>query len=364
MAYRAGYWVDLSGVKLDESSTSLWIQAMPLGTYEHPEHGEIVIDPERVQRFAANVKSNVRGTDLDIDYDHKERSGEAAGWVRDAEARTDGLWLLVEWTKKAFDLIRDKAYRYFSPEFADEWTHPKTQTKHSDVLFGGGLTNRPFLKDILPINMSELTKRGKGMDPKELRKLLNLPEDAPDDRVKETITRLSADSEKKVVNAGEGQTEEVVRLAESNPAVKALLDRVKTQETKLAEVSAALRLSEVQTTVKHLTEDSKYIYPAPVVTTLSEVLLDVPRAVASKIEGMFTKLSEAGLKPRGEIGSTRTTNEDGAENTATKRFSDRVTKYMAEHTGVNYADATEAVFAADPLLFAEYREESLAFHEK
>ena len=157
---KAGYWVDLSTHQFDESNGLHWIQAMPLGEYEHPLHGKIEITPERIQRFAANVKAQVRGTDLDIDYDHKAKTDEAAGWVKDAEARPDGLWLAVEWTKDALTKIKNKAYRYFSPEFVDSWTHPKTKQKYNDVLFGGGLTNRPFLKDILPINMSDVILTG------------------------------------------------------------------------------------------------------------------------------------------------------------------------------------------------------------
>jgi hypothetical protein len=95
----AGYLVDLRGLSFDDATdTSTWIQAMTVGEYEHPVHGNIKITPERIQRFAANVNNRVRETDLDIDYDHKAYGGEAAGWVRQAEAREDGLWVLVEWT--------------------------------------------------------------------------------------------------------------------------------------------------------------------------------------------------------------------------------------------------------------------------
>ena len=32
----------------------------------------------------------------------------------------------MEWTAKAWEAIKSKAYRYFSPEFDDEWSDPKT----------------------------------------------------------------------------------------------------------------------------------------------------------------------------------------------------------------------------------------------
>lgn len=197
MTVKVGYLVDLATVKFDEGSTQTWIQGAPLGKYDHPIYGEIEFTPERVQQFAANVKANVRGQDLNIDYDHKE--GEAAGWVKDAEARDNGLWLLVEWTKTAAQKIKEKAYRYFSPEFVDEWTHPSTKQAYKDVLFGGGITNRPFLKGILPINMSEVfahaadqNNDGGVMDEKlrkQIAKRLGLPEDAAEDQVLEALNK-------------------------------------------------------------------------------------------------------------------------------------------------------------------------------
>src|SRR3954470_7549337 len=206
---------------------------MPLGKYKHPFFGEININEERVKRFADNVNNRVRGTDLDIDYDHKMTSGEAAGWVTAADARADGLYLLVDWTPKARQSIREKAYRYFSPEFTDEWEHPKTGAKHKDVLFGGGITNRPFLKDIAPVNASELvlgdqatTTGGTGMDPKELRKLLGLSEDATDDQVTAKLSELMTPKppENDPPKLDESKKDDLTKLAESNPVIKQLLE--------------------------------------------------------------------------------------------------------------------------------------------
>ena len=144
MTKKISYLIELNSLNFStdtsnsDAAASSWIQAMPLGKYSHPVYGEINITPEKVARFADNVNRKVRGTDLDIDYDHKEYNGEAAGWVKQAEPRTDGLWILVEWTAKAWEAIKSKAYRYFSPEFDDEWSNPKTGEKYTDVLFGGG----------------------------------------------------------------------------------------------------------------------------------------------------------------------------------------------------------------------------------
>ena len=152
------YVTDLTrGKSLSDGVNEQWVHALPLGEYEHPLHGKLTFTPERIKRFVQSVKDRVRGIDPDIDYDHKldaSKGNKAAGWVKDAEERENGLWLLVEWTKQAAEEIRDKAYRYFSTEYADTWKDA-TGKEHADVVLGGGLTNRPFMKNLDPINLSE-----------------------------------------------------------------------------------------------------------------------------------------------------------------------------------------------------------------
>jgi len=242
---------------------------MPLGEYNHPVHGKIKITPERVARFAENVTNRVRGTDLDIDYDHKALTTEAAGWVKEAKAESDGLHLLVEWTDDGAKKVKNRSYRYFSPEFADEWSHPKSGQKFTDVLFGGGITNRPFLKDILPINMSDLVLEdhstqsgGKYMDPKELRTKLGLPEDATDEQVDTALTsRVEPDKDKDtgtgtapVLEPVAANEAALIKLAESSPAVKALIESAAEQKKQLAEMQVIVRLAEAERTVKQLTD--------------------------------------------------------------------------------------------------------------
>ena len=150
------YFIDLHGVELDESNLT-WLHAMPLGTKLHPEYGKLQFTSDRLERYAANVKNRVRKIDLDIDYSHKgdpAKGHKAAGWVKDAEVRGDGLWIGVQFTDAAKAEVAAGEWRYLSPEFKDEWADADGVT-HKDVLFGAALTNRPFLKDLLPIAASE-----------------------------------------------------------------------------------------------------------------------------------------------------------------------------------------------------------------
>jgi phage I-like protein len=401
MTIRAGYWVDLAGLTFDEASTGTWIQAMPMGAYEHPTYGTITIDAPRVQHFADNVNNKVREQQLDIDYDHKAQNGEAAGWVKQADARADGLWLLVEWTKTAAQKIQEKAYRYFSPEFVDEWTHPKTKQKYQDVLFGGGITNRPFLKDILPINMSEVfeaarlgefqKQEGKGMDPKKLRELLGLSEAATDEQVTAKLNELKtpqAPTQAQIDEALKARDEaaeaaaklneknalpdDLKKLAESNPAIKKLTDMFEAQATilatqskTLAETQVALKLSEIDSTVVKLNEQAKekgYAFPPATIEEVRKLLTEAPsKAFADQVVAAFEKLGTTGLVKLGEIGGNSGGDHKDAD--SIKTFQEAVKAAQKANEKLDYADAVSKVSAEQPQLFEEYRQASFAGRE-
>jgi phage I-like protein len=384
-----GYLIDLGTITLDDENTS-WIQAFPYGKYDHPVYGEIEFDSTKAAAVAQNFATNVRGTEIDIDYDHKAHGGEAAGWVRNAEARPTGLYIAVEWTKKAAQKIKDKEYKYFSPEFADEWKHPKTGQVIKNVLFGGGITNRPFLKDILPLNMSELgmpserLQEGKGMDPKELRKLLGLPEDAtdevanaalaerlaakPEDKKtpaeleaeKQAAADLEAKKEADAIAASEGGLpQEVIQLAESNPAIKALVGHVTALGTQLSATQGALRLAEVAGTVKELTEGENAL-PAVVTEDLTKLLSETDPKTANQFAEILKQVLGAGLV---KLGETAYTGKAGAgETDAAKKFSEEVSKVMASDK-LSYGDACERVASLQPQLYAEYTQGAYSFRE-
>jgi phage I-like protein len=390
-----GYLVDLATVTLDDlnsGNSASWIQAMPLGTYDHPVYGEIDFTPEKIAQFAENVNSNVRGTELDIDYDHKEHGGQAAGWVKRAEARPTGLWILVEWTKQAADFIKSKAYKYFSPEFDDEWTNPKTKVTYQNVLFGGGITNRPFLKDILPLNLSEAfaeagnsTNEGGGIvDPeqlKEVAKLLGLPDDATGDQIlgalqvkfgtpsddgtadpadpNESGTAAPSAPASGTGTAAAAELSEhaaLTKLSESNPAIKQLMDVVSAQGKELKEA----RVDKALVTLSEKAKTKGWGIPPTTKDALREVLIaSTNQQLSDSVVQAFDKLLDTGLVQLGEVGSER---HDSSGADVAKQFSDAVQKIQTDHK-VDYADACIMVAKEQPQLFADYQNASYAFRE-
>jgi len=141
------------------SATSV-VEIMRTGQWEHPLYGPISIMESDLDGFIANFFANVRGIDIAVDQEHKPEAG-AMGWFKKLwkVPRDDGdgfsLQAEIQWTYQGESLIRDGIYRYFSPEFTNEWKDPESGRIYKNVLFGGALTNRPFIKNMDPILLSE-----------------------------------------------------------------------------------------------------------------------------------------------------------------------------------------------------------------
>lgn len=365
MTQRMSYLVDLSKISLSEGeSPSSWIHAMTVGKYDHPVYGEIAFTEDRLQRFAKSVVNKVRDIEPDIDYDHKVHNGDAAGWVKNAEVRSDGLYLFVEWTKTAADKIKQKAYKYFSPEFLDEWTHPKSSTTFQDVLSGGAITNRPFLKDLSPLNLSEMLSGSEDpperndMDPKKFAELLGLAEGATEEQLLAKTKEFIEKANKPPVQLSDADTE-LKKLAETNPAIKLLMEQQKELREQNARTTATLRLSEVRGNVMTLSEELRakdVALPGAVIETLTKVLHETPDATGKIVLEMVKALGETGFVVLGEKGKART---GSTEADPIKQFSELVVKAQTDHK-LSYTDAVSKVALENPDAYRAYAGASYA----
>lgn len=375
---------EVGAVQAPDNENMQWVHALSIGEYDHPTHGKLVFTPERIRRFVDSVKSKVRGIDPDIDYDHKKdvaKGMSAAGWVRDAEQRDNGLWLLVEWTKRAAQAIADKEYRYFSTEFVDEWTSPDGN-KFTDVVLGGGLTNRPFLKNLEPVNLSELTdtdNKENTMELAELARILGLPEDATEDAVKAKLSELAGsapldltklsitESDGTVVithpdvegevthtlssNDPDPSEQELAQLAESNPIIAKMLSDNKRMQDDMNELKAQARLSEVTTQLSELGKDHKATLPPVVQQKLAPVLVRLPKQLSDEITESLKELVKVGIVSLGE----KTAGKPGNSG------DDPVAKYLSEiervkkdNDKLSTREAAAVVKRENPQLHFEY----------
>jgi len=150
------YLTDISDIQLEvkDGKKTSWIEVFREGEWNHPKWGIIKGTKKLFNDFISNWKSNVLGREIALDKTHNPEEG-ATGWIKDMKIVGDRLKALVEWTPWGIELIEQKGFRYFSPEYRDSYTDKESGKEHKNVLFGGGITNRPFLTDLAPIVLSE-----------------------------------------------------------------------------------------------------------------------------------------------------------------------------------------------------------------
>ena len=145
-----------------------------------------------------------RGNDMVIDYEHQtiqDVQAPAAGWIKRLVWKgTEGLWVAVEWTKRAEEYLKNREYRYFSPVL---WITAKD--RKVVLLENVALTNQPKINNLKPL-MAKMRHDGndKGNQNQEreaimiekLKKMFGLASDAGEDKVEEAVTQLVAKNAK------------------------------------------------------------------------------------------------------------------------------------------------------------------------
>jgi cation transport regulator ChaB len=150
----------LEGIKFttkDGKKTSK-IQLFKTGEWVHPTYGKFKITEEDLEA----MDENFIASDAEVvgDYQHGSLNedpevAKASGWVKKLINKGKELWAEVEWTDKAVEYIKNKEYRFISPEFDLNWKNPETGKKQGPTLLAFALTNRPFLKGMAAVALSE-----------------------------------------------------------------------------------------------------------------------------------------------------------------------------------------------------------------
>ena len=163
-----------------------WIHLLPLGSVT-TFNG---LGPYKVDDPAAVIAEsmqNERG--MPIDENHatdlaapKGGSSPACGWIKELQARSDGIWGRVEWNRSGHRLLSQRAYRGISPVLM----HDKaTMTVRS--IARASLTNTPNLRGLVPVLNQETT-----MDfMAKLAEALGLGTDATEEAILAAIGKMS-----------------------------------------------------------------------------------------------------------------------------------------------------------------------------
>jgi len=155
------------------------VQLLRDGKFSHPVYGEVLITEAILHQLKKNFDDRVRGQDISIDYTHDNETGEkpAAFWIKDLDVRENsdgkgkGLFARGEFTPKGAKLVAEKEYRYSSADFVIDYID-QSGKHHPYVLRGGTLTNRPFIKNMNPIKLSEYQPKEKEISQMDKEQLI------------------------------------------------------------------------------------------------------------------------------------------------------------------------------------------------
>lgn len=214
-------------IKNFNSKSPLVIEVAKVVKGFHPKYGEVEITENDLQNMERNFKEKITGVDLSINKDHEKV--EALGWFKDVFLSFDGKTLLAEvsWCPEGVSVLRAKSFRYFSPEFSFNYTHPHTGEKSGATLTGGALTNYPFLKmDAI----TELNIKGNGVITMDTISLTEHKATMLDFNTKITALETSAATSKEVMDGMKATNVELNAKVEALETEKALVAKTAKHE--------------------------------------------------------------------------------------------------------------------------------------
>jgi len=189
---------DMVGQASQPADVPTSFQVFPYGQVRLQGDEPFTVDDAAMNDVIARFEA--RGIDMVIDYEHQTEGGDyaspdgkapAAGWVKNLENRgVNGLWVNVEWTETARELLAKREYRYYSPVF-----FVSKDGRRLVELLRLALTNAPRLDWIRPIvaKNGNPTSRSQDMDLLILlAKKLGLPETSTQEQVLAKLGELQA----------------------------------------------------------------------------------------------------------------------------------------------------------------------------
>lgn len=289
-------------IKLSEEEIPKKIQILRCGNFNH-DGREIKVSKEDLDNMVKNFSEKVRGIDLMIDFSHNSE-GEAAGWIRSLVLSEDKneLWAEVDWTPIGLKSLEDKAFRYISADFSFAYKDNESSREFGPTLFGAGLTNRPVVKSMKPIILSEINSNQLTEDSKMANGAYEEKELQEDGMSREELEKIIKDLKDDLLK----KDEELIALR--NEMEEAKLDK----EQKLAELKKEKELAE-----KNLAFDKK----------LSEGLV-----VEAQRQSFIENDMEKFLSLQSEIKMSESGSSGQGQPLTKENFEDRILKLAEERS--------------------------------
>jgi hypothetical protein len=142
-----------SPIELAQGQSQSWVTLTREGEFSDPRYGRFAITRDMLNQMVANFEKRVLGQDVFIDVSHRPSDGAAAKVLK-LQVDSGRLRALVEWTPFGVEAVRNRGFTYLSAEFHEKFVDNEKQLQHGCVLIGAGLTIRPVIKQLDPIQLA------------------------------------------------------------------------------------------------------------------------------------------------------------------------------------------------------------------
>jgi len=145
------------------------IQILKEGKFRHPWWGILTFNGAFFKKLIHNFDQDIPQEEIAFDFQHRSDAG-AAAWVKKLFQEGKSLMASVLLTEEGRKSIEKKEFKYFSAEYTDDYSEylfeeevnengetieKEVKINYGPALLGGGLTNRPFIKGMKPVSLSE-----------------------------------------------------------------------------------------------------------------------------------------------------------------------------------------------------------------
>ena len=225
------------------------IQCLREGKFKHPWYGTLKFDRSFFNSMIKNFDADIPNPEIAFDFKHDSESG-AAAWITKLFTEGTNLMASVNLTPKGRKAIEEKEFKYFSIEYTDDYveyqyeeatdkngkaTEIEQKISHGPTTLGGGLTNRPFIKGMAPVSLSE---DGKFIELEELTEEPQFNKEVEDSMDEKTLEELKTEQEDlkgKIAKLEEAKDSESDAAKEELTSLTAKLEEIEASVKELSE---------------------------------------------------------------------------------------------------------------------------------
>jgi hypothetical protein len=141
-------------LSLDGAAPQTWVTVTKIGHFYDPRYGEFYITREMLLAMIDNFNKRTYGQDIFLDVAHAPSHGAAAKFLK-LSLEGNKLRALLEWTPFGIEAVKERGFKYLSADYTENYQDNEQRAQHGPLLFGAGLTIRPVIKGLDPVQLSE-----------------------------------------------------------------------------------------------------------------------------------------------------------------------------------------------------------------